>query len=445
MEDGVFRISERQISRHHLLRMVIEDQMTLAKAASAMNVSYRHAKRMKKEFIERGMGALIHGNRGRSPWNKVSEEARAEVVRLCERYVGFNDSHFAEVVAGKEGIAVCRETLRVIRREAGIRPKCQRRVRRHYKRRPRRECEGLMILWDGSVHRWFGRDSAPCCLMAAMDDATGKVVGLLFVEHECSWAYLELLRRVVGCYGIPGSVYQDRHSSLRRNDDFWSIEEELAGRQDPTQVGYALEALGIEPIFAATPQAKGRVERLFKTLQDRLCAALILEGITDIESANRYIQSVFLDEFNQRFATSPENVHKAWRKPRPNLDLTRVCSFRYDCKVANDNTIRYYGATIDIPPGPNKSSYAGILVELRQLLDGSWRVYHKDKLIASAPATPIAEPIRAKRRDKGERSAKHAQWIYAASAVAPQACPAALPNTVRRAAPGRTIGATRIA
>ena len=125
--------------------------------------------------------------------------------------------------------------------------------------------EGLMMLWDGSPHRWFGPGMEACCAMAAMDDATGKILGLFFTEAECSWAYLELLRRVITSYGIPASVYQDRHSSLKRNDDFWSIEEELAGRQDPTQVGSALEALGIEPIFARTPQAKGTSG---KALQD---------------------------------------------------------------------------------------------------------------------------------------------------------------------------------
>lgn len=163
-----------------------------------------------------------------------------------------------------------------------------------------------MMLWDGSPHHWLGKDHPPCCAMAAMDDATGKVLALFFTEYECSWGYFELLRRVLRDYGIPVSVYQDRHSALKRNDDFWSIEEELAGRQEPTQVGAALEKLGIEPIVALSPQAKGRVERLFRTLQDRLTAMLELEGITDIDRANTYIEDTFLSEFNSMFATSPE-------------------------------------------------------------------------------------------------------------------------------------------
>ena len=273
-----------------------------------------------------------------------------------------------------------------------------------------------MVLWDGSVHRWFGRQRPPCCLMAAVDDATGKVVGLFFTEHECSWAYLELLRRVISGYGIPLSIYQDRHSSLKRNDSFWSIEEELAGRQDPTQVGEALESLGIEPIFAVTPQAKGRVERLFATCQDRLQAELELEKIIDMDAANNYIQDKFLASFNAKFSLPAEQIQKAWRKPRSGLDLNRILAFHYEATIGNDNAIRFAGMLIDVPPGPSKTSYAGAKSELRQLLDGSWRVYHKDKLIATAPATQPAEPIRTRNRRKDERAAVHSQWVYLASA-----------------------------
>ncbi len=249
-----------------------------------------------------------------------------------ERYTEFNDSHFAEMLVKREDICVSRETVRKIRREDGIKPKTKRRAGKHHKRRPRKVSEGLMMLWDGSPHRWFGPNAEPCCAMAAIDDATGKIVGLFFTEAECSWAYLELLRRVVTSRGIPASVYQDRHSSLKRNDDFWSIDEELAGRQDPTQVGAALCALGIEAIFARTPQAKGRVERLFKTLQDRLCAMLSLEGIKDIAGANEYAP-IFIDEFNEKFSVAPQDTQSAWRKVRRGLDLERVLSLEYEATV----------------------------------------------------------------------------------------------------------------
>jgi transposase len=442
MEYGGLKISERVLSRHHLLRMVVDGRLSLGEAAVGMGVSYRHAKRLKGVYLEDGVKGLVHGNQGRSPENKVEEDLRSRVLALSRKLYGsFNDTHFTEMLAKREGIILSRETVRKLRREDGIKPKCKRRARKHHKRRPRKVCEGLMILWDGSPHRWFGREATACCCMSAIDDATGKIVGLFFVEAECSWAYLELARRVIADYGVPACVYQDCHSSLKRNDDFWSIEEQLAGRQEPTQVGKALDALRIEPAFAKTPQAKGRVERLFKTLQDRLCAMLELEGIKDIAGANEYAQT-FVSEFNEKYAVLAQDSQKAWRQVDSHLDLTRVLSLKYEATIANDNAIRFGGLVIDVPPGPAKRSYAQARAELRQLLDGSWRVYYQDKLIATAPASEIVEPIRTKSRRKGVRAAVDSKWVYMASKPTGRTDPG---NSIRRAGPGRQIGGTRIA
>lgn len=454
MESGVIKISEKELQRVHALKLVGSGTVTLVEAARVMGVCYRQAKRLKKAYEQEGIKGLLHGNRGRSPANRLEADLRVRVLQLSEeQYCDLNDTHFAEMLVEREGLAVSRETIRNIRRAEGIKPKRKRRPRKHHSRRARKPREGLMMLWDGSPHRWFGKKHPPCCLMAAVDDATGKLLAAVFTQYECSWAYFELLRRVVTRYGIPGSIYQDRHSALKRNDDFWSIEEQLAGRQDPTQVGAAIEALGIEQIYAQTPQAKGRVERLFGTLQDRLVAMLALEGIADIDSANRYLDDSFTDYFNARFAVAPEHSQSAWRTVPRHLDLARVLSFRYESTVANDNAIRLGGLTIDVPAGPNKRSYAGIRAEVRQLLDGSWRVYYQDTIIATAPATEVVEPIRAKRRRKGLKAAVDAQWIYWASAPrketgesdAANAPVSSAAGTVRRRRPGPTIGATRIA
>lgn len=447
MEDGGIKISERDIGRHHVLRMVLERRLTLTEAARNLGISYRHANRLKSDVELEGIRGLLHGNLGHDPANKLDAVVRERVLELStERYSKFNDTHFTEMLAREEGIELSRETVRVLRREAGIKPKQKRRAKKHHKRRPRKPQEGLMMLWDGSPHRWFGEGSEPCCLMAAIDDGTGKILELFsvassdcFVRTECSFAYLELLSRIVKRHGVPVSVYQDRHSALKRNDNFWSIEEELAGRQDPTQVGAALEGLGIEAIFALSPQAKGRVERLFRTLQDRLVAMLDFFSIREIDGANEYVPE-FIEEFNKQRAVEAEDSQSAWRKPRPGLDLVRVLSLKYEATVANDNAIRFDGMVIDVPPGPGKRGYAGARVEICQLLDGSWRVYHKDKLITEAPSTGIAEPIRTKTRRKGSRAATDSGWIYRASQVV--ADPGA---SVRRAGPGKSIGATRIA
>jgi hypothetical protein len=217
-------------------------------------------------------------------------------------------------------------------------------------------------------------------------------------------------------YGIPLSIYQDRHSALKRNDPHWSLEEQLRGRQDPTQVGWALKELSIEPIYALSPQAKGRIERLFGTLQDRLIAELQRAGITDIQEANLFLED-FLGAYNRHFSRSAEKPFKAWRPLARGMDIERVCSFRYEATVGNDNTVRLGGIAIDIPPGPWRASYAKARVEVRQLLDGSWRIYYQGNKIAQHEATQLREPLRTLKRSKTRaKAASPYSWVYAASA-----------------------------
>jgi hypothetical protein len=175
--------------------------------------------------------------------------------------------------------------------------------------------------------------------MAAMDDARGKLLAARFFPFEGSSGYLWLLKTIVKRYGIPLVIYHDRHGALHRNDAHWTLEEQLVGRQEPTQVGLTLEALGIGSIAALSPQAKGRIERLFGTLQDRMSAELRLEGIHTMQKANGFLKG-FLPRFNRRFAVSPKESQKAWREVPRELDLDRIISFRYRSVVGNDNSVR---------------------------------------------------------------------------------------------------------
>jgi transposase len=446
MRKGAIEITQQEATRYDVLRRVLDGTTSLMEAAVYMGVSYRQAKRLKKKAKE-GLFALAHGNRGREPSNRLSEETRTKILTLSqEKYCVFNDLHFTEKL-GTEGIKVSRETVRQIRRGAGISPKRKRKPRRHHKRRPRKTSEGLMMLWDGSPHKWFGKEKSPCCLMAAMDDASGKILGLLFCEHECSWAYLKLLKKVIEEWGVPCSIYQDKHSALKRNDDWWSLEEEMAGVQEPTQVGIALADLGVEPIFANSPQAKGRIEKLFETLQDRLVAEMELMGIKEIETANEYLENVYISEFNKKFSLAVSGEHR-WRRLHSSVDLDRICSFRYKAKVSNDNAVRFYGMIFDIEPGPNNRSYAGIEADVRQMLDGSWRIYHQGKQIAEAPSTGISEPIKTKNRRRDAKAAYDCHWVYMASKQKKEqdgGLPAKAPTTRIVRYPGKPIGATRIA
>ena len=164
--------------------------------------------------------------------------------------------------------------------------------------------------------------------------------------------------------------------------------------------------------------AKGRVERLFGVLQDRLIAEMGLRGITDIDAGNRFLKEQFIDEHNRRFGVAPETPQKAWRKVPTGLDIDRIISFHYQAVVGNDNAVRLGGMVIDIPEGPGRRGYAKAKVEVDQLLDGSWRVYYKDTLIAHTDPTALQEPIRAKPRRKSYvRAASDERWVYMASAV----------------------------
>lgn len=410
-------MTEEEARRFHLLELVERGSMTLVRVTELMGVSYRHAKRLKQKWASGEPSALAHGNRGRRPPNRVPDGTRQVIVDLASRkYHDFNDSHFTEMLALEEGIHVSRETVRQTLRVAGHPPKRKRRPPQHRSQRPRMPQEGTMVLWDGSPHRWFGPDHESCCLMLCIDDATGKILAANFQPQECSQGYLLLLRDVARHYGLPLSIYQDCHGIHRRNDDHWSLQEQLAGKRDLTQVGLALETLGIRAIFAHSPQAKGRIERAFNTLQDRLIPEMRLRGITTIAEANRFLQRVYIRQYNRRYALPAQETQSAWRKLPQSLDLDRVLSFRYQATVANDNTVKLGGITLHIPPGPAHRSFAKTKVEVRQLLDGSWRVYYGDLLIARHPSTQVREPIKTlRRRKQGPKGTQESLWAYLSS------------------------------
>jgi len=401
---GRFAMTQKEHQRGLVLARVLEGQLPLQNAAADLGVSYRQALRLKASFKTRGPQGLIHGNLGRAPPNRISESVRLKILELAEgAYRGLNDVHFSEWLAEKEAIVVSRETLRRILRAAGRPPKRSRRPKRHHRRRERSPSKGLMLLWDGSPHRWFGPDWPFCTLMAAVDDADGELVFACFTAQETSEAYLRLLKGIVQRRGIPATIYMDRHAALKRSDPHWSIQEQLSGDRDPTQVGMALRDLGIQMVFARSPQAKGRVERVFDTLQDRLVAELGLAGITSIKEANTFLTRTFLPRFNKHFSSKPTHAHSSYRSPA-GLDLKRILSFRYPCVVANDNTVSVGGLPIQIQPGPGRRGYAKAKVDVRQHLDGTWSVYYQDKCITQQPASPLTEPLRYLRKRLSSRT-----------------------------------------
>jgi hypothetical protein len=298
------------------------------------------------------------------------------------RYAGLNDTHLTEKLCEVEQLTVSRELVRRIRIAAGIAPTRRRRAPKHRARRLRCAREGALVLVDGSDHRWFGPDAAPATLLGALDDATDRILTLHFRPHEDLHGYTTLLHQLVGAHGLPCSLYGDRLSVFVRNDDHWTLEEELAGRQSATQFGQMLAELAIGFIAAGSPQAKGRIERLWATLQDRLVAELRLRSSLTPAAAEAFLPE-FIADFNRRFAVPPRDTLRAWR-PAPR-HLERILACRYLRAVARDNTVSLPGRSIQLPPRDRGRSWHGRRVELRERLDGCLQVFHDQQLIAEQP------------------------------------------------------------
>ncbi len=415
--EGKITMSSREFQRVRVFREVVEKRMTLVVAAALIRTSYRQAKRLKARFAHADGEGLIHRNRGRTPANALNEDTRTRIIELhSQRYPDTNDTHFTELLREREGIDLGRETVRRILRSAGLPPKRRRRPPQHRSRRQRKERLGQMIQWDGSPHPWFGKRHPPCCLLAAVDDATTTLLAALFTPAESSEGYLRLLLGILEAHGIPMAIYHDQHSSLVRTDGHWSLQEQMQGRQFPTHVGRVLEELGIESIAATSPQAKGRIEKTFATLQDRLLPELRLANIADIPVANDWLTAEFIPRYNTRFALSPMEGTSAF-VPISKEKIHHRVAFAYEATVGNDNAVRLGGIVIDIPPGPARRSYAKANVLVRQHLDGSWTVSLESQQIAWHPPTPLREPVRSwKPRGKRDRGITRSDvQVYIAS------------------------------
>ncbi len=403
-DSSLVPMSQRDLQRYHTLRLVCDRRITAAHAATSLGLSERHVWWLLARLRREGRRALVHGNRGRPSGRRLPERLQRQILTLARgTYAGLNTTHLTEKLRDEAGLPVARVTVHRLLRAAGVARPRHRRPPRHRARRPRKAQAGLLVLWDGSPHAWLAARGPRCCLVGALDDATGALLpGARFVPAEDTVSYLHLLHTLVRTCGIPVALYMDRHGIFRRNDAAWTLAEELRGRQEPTQVGRALAALGIEVIYALSPQAKGRIERLWGTLQDRLVAELRLAGIRTLAAANAFLPR-FTARFNARFARPPADTVPAWRPVPRGLDLARLCSLYTEATVLNDNTVRTQGLVLQIPPGPGGRGYAKAHVEVRQLLDGTWRIYYHDRLLATQAAVtgPPQQSLRRRRYRTG--------------------------------------------
>lgn len=380
-------------ARQRVLAQVETGDLTAAAAAALLGRSVRQVRRLLAAFRRDGPAALVHGNRGRSPAHALDPGIATAVRRLSQStYAGCNDVHFAELLAEREGIVVSRSTVRRLRQDAMSGPR--RRPPAHRRRRERRPRAGMLLQLDGSPHAWLEDRGPRLTLLAAIDDATGHVVAALFRPQEDAAGYLEVLHRIALGPGVPEAVYHDRHSIFVVHPaGSPTLAEDLAGEREPTQVGRALQELGIAAIAARSPQAKGRVERLFGTLQDRLVSELRLAGAATPAEAETVLQA-FLPRFNTRFAVPAADPAPAWRALPPGLDPWRVCAFRYQRRVGGDATVAIAGQRLLLTPDARRGLPAR--VEVREHLDGSLSVWHGDHRLAWTPAPAEAPLLRAR-------------------------------------------------
>jgi len=371
-----YTLSQKELQRVAVISSCVKGDLACARAASLLDLTPRHVKRLKARLRQGGEAALAHASRGRPSPRRLPQRVRDRAVQLARtKYAGFNDHHLCEKLTEQEGFSLTRETLRRLLRQAGIGSPRKRRAPAHRQRRLRSAREGEIVQLDGSPHDWLEGRGPRLTALGFQDDATGKILAAQFFPSETSQGYFQLLQSLLRRFGVPLAFYGDRSGIFTRNDDHWSIQEQLAGHRQPTQFGRALAQLGITFIAAQTPQAKGRIERLWGVLQDRLTSELRLAGACDLVSANRVLRK-FIADYNRRFARTPRDAAKAWRAAP--ADLSRICAFLQERIVSNDNVVQWEGQRFQLAPQPRRFSFAGAKIQICQTLDGRVSLYYQD-------------------------------------------------------------------
>ncbi len=387
--EGLLTLSRKELNRLDMLTKVKVDVLTVNQVAKLLRLTPRHVWRLLAAYRKEGAAALAHGNRGRRPANALEAHLKVKVVELAlSTYAGFNTTHFTEFLAEREGIFVSRSSVRNILLGGGIRSPRKRRPPKHRSRRERFVQKGMLLQIDGSHHDWLEGRGPWLSLIGAVDDATGTVPHALFREQEDSSGYMSLLRGIVCNHGIPLALYHDRHSIFEVSPNkLPSIDEQLEGKMPLTQFGRLLDELGITSIRALSPQAKGRIERLWGTFQDRLVSELRLAGAKTIDEATRVLRD-FLPRYNQKFAVPAKESGSAYRPVEEGFVPDEVFCFKERRTVGADNVVSFEGHRLQVVPTNGRASYAKCRVEVHQRLDGSLAVYYQGKRLTTRLAPP---------------------------------------------------------
>ena len=388
MKTELVTLSKKELKRALVIGKTLDGGMSNAECASVLGLSIRQVIRLKNVCRREGAEGLTHGNRGRKPCHALSQELKDRVRTLYgSKYDGSNCCHFAELLKEHEGLELSVSSVRRILREESRDREAVPRRRRAHRPRQRKAQAGMMWQIDATPYPWLGEHTPAFALHAAIDDATGIVTGAAFRKHECMEGYFAVMKQGIVDYGLPLSLYSDKHTIFRSPNEKLTEEQELMGEEKPlSQFGMAMKDLNIEHIKANSPQAKGRVERLWSTLQGRLVIELRLLGITTMEDANRVLPEL-VEKHNRRFAVKPESVESSYLKPDKDLDLDHVFAVREYRRIGAGSTISYRGEIYTPVKGEDCFFERKSIVEVRKSMSGEVFIRHNEKSVVLKKVT----------------------------------------------------------
>ena len=387
MDGDLIEMSAKERDRLAVVRRVVACELTQVRAGELLGLSVRQVKRLVSAFRRRGDRGLVSGRRGKPSNNRLelSKLARIEAA-LRDRYADFGATFAAEKLSQHEGLSVSKEAVRQIQTRLGLHIPRERRKKRVFQQRERRPRFGELIQIDGSVHDWLEGRGPKMTLIVFIDDATGRLTSLLFAPAETTRAYRAALRAHILAHGLPLALYSDRHGIFRVNA------KDADSGDGLTEFGRVTGRLGIEQICAWTPQAKGRVERANKTLQDRLIKEMRLAGIADMAAAQAFLPA-FMTSYNAQFAVQPrgvEDAHKPWTSPVEALDA--ALAIHEPRTLSKALTFSAGGAVHCIKTRDAGMAFRGAKVTVRHYLDGQMDVLFKDRVL---PYTTVRKLPRA--------------------------------------------------
>lgn len=372
-------LTMRDLSRYQVVEASLEGRTQVRAAASVLGMSERQVYRLRARVREEGVKGIVHRLRGRRSDRRLSEATLEEVRRLYEdKYRGFNMSHFTEYLNEEEGIVISRETVRRVLRVSGVYDKKARRRPRHRQSREPMAQEGQMTQMDTSLHRWLPGLGRLVNLICLVDDATNKIQAGWFVEHDTTVENMRVLKMYFRSRGLPWVLYLDKDSKFKTTRR-GGCHLRMRPDQGETQIQRALGELGVGLIYAGSPQAKGRIERDFRTLQDRLINELRLNCIKSLDGANNYLWEEFIPKWNRRFGRSPREEGSCYRPLPAGIRLDDILCLKHDRRVYPDNTISHRAQKYQILPDRYRANYSRARVEVREHLSGKISVLYKGR------------------------------------------------------------------